>query len=113
MMRKTIIPVLVALVLPIFFAAPSDARVVRLVVEQRRPVLDGKGFGDVGPYERLDGTVYFEVDPRDPLNALIVNLDKAPKTPKGMVGFSAPFYILKPVDMARGNRKIFYGGNNR
>ena len=84
MKRKTIIPVLAALVLPIFFAARSDARVVRIVVEQKRPVLDGKGFGDVGPYERLDGTVYFEVDPKDPLNALIVNLDKAPRTPKGM-----------------------------
>ena len=30
-----------------------------------------------------------------------------------MVGFSSPFFILKPVDMARGNRKIFYGVNNR
>ena len=94
-------------------SASSEARVVRFVVEQVRPVLDGKSFGDVGPYERLDGTVYFEVDPRDPLNALIVNLDNAPRTPKGMVGFSSPFYILKPVDMARGNHKIFYGINNR
>ena len=86
---------------------------MRFVVEQTRRVIDGKSFGNAGPYERLDGTVYFEVDPRDPLNAIIVNLDKAPRTPKGMVGFSAPFYILKPVDMARGNRKIFYGVNNR
>ena len=30
-----------------------------------------------------------------------------------MVEFSAPFFILKPVDMARGNHKIFYGINNR
>ena len=30
-----------------------------------------------------------------------------------MVEFCAPFFILKPVDMARGNRKIFYGVNNR
>ena len=94
-------------------AAASEARVVRFVVEQRRPVLDGKNFGDAGPYERIDGTVYFEIDPREPLNAQIVNLDKAPRTPSGMVGFSSPFYILKPVDMARGNRKIFYGVNNR
>src|SRR5580692_4872735 len=100
MTRKAIFSALVALVLPIVVPAVSEAHVVRFVIEQRRPVLDGKGFGDVGPYERLDGTVYLEVDPRDPLNALIVNLDKAPKTPKGMVGFSAPFYILKPVDMA-------------
>jgi len=30
-----------------------------------------------------------------------------------MVEFSSPFFILKPVDMARGNHKIFYGVNNR
>jgi hypothetical protein len=93
--------------------APSEARVVRFVVEQTQKVLDGHSFGDVGPYERLDGTVYFEVDPRDPLNAAIINLDRAPRTPRGTVGFSAPFYILKPIDMARGNRKMFYGVNNR
>ena len=91
----------------------SEAHVVRFVVEQKRVVADGQSFGDAGPYERLDGTVYIEVDPRDPLNKVIVNLDKAPRTPKGLVGFSSPFFILKPVDMARGNRKIFYGVNNR
>jgi hypothetical protein len=92
---------------------PGEARVVRFVVEQKRVVADGKTFGDAGPYERLDGTVYIEVDPRDPLNKVIVNLDKAPRTPKGLVGFTSPFFILKPVDVARGNRKIFYGVNNR
>jgi hypothetical protein len=29
------------------------------------------------------------------------------------VEFSAPFFILKPVDMSRGNHKIFYTANNR
>src|SRR3984893_4132771 len=105
--------IVVALALSVVIPAPSEAPVVSFVVEQVRPVLNGTRFGDVGPYERLDGTVYFEIDPRDPLNALIVNLDKAPRTPKGMVGFSSPFSILKPVDMARGSRKIFYGVNNR
>ena len=112
-MRTLIVAALAVLAVSIVVPSPSEARVIRIVVEQKRLVLDGKGFGDVGPYERLDGTVYFEVDPDDPLNAGIVNLDKAPKTPEGRVGFSAPFYILKPVDMARGNRKIFYGINNR
>ena len=111
-MRTLIVVLLVLLTVSLVAPAPSEARVVRFVVEQQRLVLDGKDFSDVGPYERLDGTVYFEVDPDDPLNAVIVNLDKAPRTPDGRVGFSAPFYILKPVDMARGNRKIFYGINN-
>src|SRR2546422_7453430 len=32
---------------------------------------------------------------------------------RGMVEFSSPFLILKPVDMTRGNQKIWYGINNR
>lgn len=91
----------------------ADARVVRFVVEQRVVLADGRSWGTAGPYERLDGVAHMEVDPRDPLNAVIVNLDKAPRNARGMVEFSAPFRIVKPVDMSRGNRKIWYGVNNR
>ena len=56
----------------------SEARVVRFVVEQRRSFASGIEWGFAGPYERLDGTAYMEVDPRNPVNAVIVNLDKAP-----------------------------------
>ena len=99
-----------------WFAAgghPAEARVVRLVVEKTTPFDGGRSFGSVGPFERLDGRVYLEVDPKDPLNNVIVNLDKAPRNAKGLVEFSAPFFIVKPKDMARGNHKIFYGVNNR
>jgi hypothetical protein len=101
---------------PELLAAPAsadDSGVVRFVVNQRRPLAPGHSFGDVGPYERLDATAYFEVDPRDLRNAVIVNLDRAPRNARGMVEFSTPVLILKPVDMARGNAKIFYGVNNR
>jgi len=91
----------------------SEARVIRFVVEQTRPLADGMAFGTVGAYERLDGTAYFEVDPKDPLNVVIVNLDKAPRNARGKVEFSSPFVILKPVDLAKGNHKIFYAINNR
>ena len=96
-------------------AAPleSEARVVGLKVENVEPVSNGASFGEVGPYERLTGTLRFEVDPRDPLNAVIVNIDKAPKNAKGFVEFSAPFVIIKPKDISRGNAKILYGINNR
>jgi hypothetical protein len=112
-MRKILVEVAAGVWLLMVAASSSDARVVRFVVEQKRPIAEGASFGDAGPYERLDGTVYIEVDPRDPLNAGIVNLDKAPKTAKRLVGFSSPFFILKPVDMARGSRKFLYGVNNR
>ena len=94
-------------------ASLAEARVARFVVEQRRVFAEGKEFLTVGPYERLDGTVYMEVDPEDPLNAVIVNLDLAPRNARGVVEFSTKFYILKPVDMSRGNGKILYGVNNR
>ena len=94
-------------------ASAADARVVRFVVEQRRVFADGAAFGSVGPYERLDGRVFMEVDPDDRLNAVIVNLGRAPRNARGRAEFSTPFYILKPVEMNRGNGKIFYGVNNR
>ena len=92
---------------------PGQARVVRFVVGQTRSLAGGMSFGDVGPYQRLDGTAYMEVDPHDPLNAVIVNLDKAARNARGLVELSAPFFILKPADLSRGNHKLFYGINNR
>src|SRR5437762_7179059 len=91
------------------FASLAEARVVRFVVEQRRVFADGMTFGTVGPYERLDGTVYMEVDPADPLNALIVNLDKAPRNARNMVEFSRPFIIMHQMAVSCGNDDIFYG----
>lgn len=91
----------------------ADAKVVRLVVEQRQPVAEGTSFGDAGRYERLEGRAHFEVDPRDPRNAVIVNLDRAPRNARGLVEFSSTFYMLKPVDVARGNGKVLFGLNNR
>jgi len=91
----------------------AEARVTRFVVEERVPFAVGVEWGTAGSYERLKGTAYMEVDPRDPLNAIIVNLDKAPRNARGMVEFSSPFLILKPVNMARGNHKLWYGINNR
>ena len=102
-----------AIALTLVASGYADARVVRLIVDQTQPVAGGAPFGNVGPYERLTGTVYFVVDPADPLDAVIVDLDKAPRNANGLVEFSAPFVIIKPVDMSRGNQKILYGINNR
>lgn len=91
----------------------AEARVTRFVVEERIVVAGGMDWGTAGPYERLKGRAYLEVDPRDPLNALIVNLDRAPRNARGNVEYDSPIMILKPVDMARGNRKMWVGLNNR
>ena len=57
----------------------------------------------MGAYEKLVGKVYFTVDPNNPHNKIIANLDKAPKNGQGKVEFSADLFILRPKDPAKGN----------
>jgi hypothetical protein len=113
MKRKAAIFVAIAFLVAAAVPPPSEGRVTRFAVEEGVSFASGMQWGTAGAYERLKGTAYMEVDPHDPLNAVIVNLDKAPRNARGMVEFSSPFLILKPVDMSRGNQKIWYGINNR
>lgn len=85
----------------------------QLVIEKRQSYAGGHSWGEAGPYERLVATALFEVDPANPHNTIIFNLDKAPRNARGCVEFSAPVFIIKPLDMALGNGKIFYNINNR
>jgi hypothetical protein len=87
--------------------------VIELDVAERRPFADGHEFGGAGPYERLTGRAHFAVDPRAPAQHGITDLDKAPLDARGLVRFVADFMILKPVDMARGNRRLFFDYGNR
>src|SRR5437667_6269399 len=94
-------------------ASLADARVVRLRIERREPVLAGRSFGAAGPYEKLVGKVDFALDPDLPRNAVVVDLKLAPRNSRGEVEFSADFYMLKPVDAHRGNGTLFYEVGNR
>jgi hypothetical protein len=95
------------------FPSISEAAVTRIEIVSRVVFAEGVAFGATGPYEKLRGKIYGEIDPSDPLNAVIVDLDKAPRNAGGMVEYVSDFLILKPIDMTRGNGKIFYGINNR
>ena len=78
--------------------------VTGVTIERREPYESGRPFGDAGPYERLDGTVYLAVDPDHPANAGIVDLAEAPRDDQGCVRFEADFCLLQPVTAARGRR---------
>ena len=43
--------------------APTEAELIRVEITSRADVLNGKAFGNVGPYEKLRGLAYFAVDP--------------------------------------------------
>lgn len=83
-----------------------------LSIDDRRPFADGHGFGETGPYERLTGRVRLHADPRGP-QPHVVDLDKAPRNADGLVEYTADFCLLKPVDPARGNRRVFFDYGNR
>jgi hypothetical protein len=86
---------------------------LRLKIDRVEPFADGKEFGTAGGYLRIMGTACGELDPQHPLNAVIVNLDKAPRNERGLVEYEADFYIMRPADVGRGNRKILYEVVNR
>src|SRR5262252_9947105 len=85
----------------------------RLQIDRIEPFADGMAFGTVGSYIRLVGTAYGELDPQHPCNTVIVNLDKAPRNARGYVEYAADVYIMRPTEMAQGNRKLLYEVNNR
>src|SRR6266849_6991358 len=83
------------------------------MTERESPVFGGTEFGAVGPYERLHGTLFGELDPTHPLNAGIVNLDRTARNAQGNVEYRSDFRILKPLDLDRGNGCLVYDVPNR
>ena len=80
---------------------------------RREPFGGGSDFGAVGPYDKLVGVARFAVDPADPRNKDIVDLDLAPRNAAGKVEFEADVFLLVPKDLTKGNRAILYDVNNR
>lgn len=86
---------------------------LRFEITAREPLAGGRTFGSAGPYERLSGQVHFAVDPSDPAYRSVVDLNLAPRNAAGRVEFSAEFCLLRPTDLARGNRRVFFDVINR
>lgn len=91
----------------------AEARITRIEIMRREPFASGQDFGSAGSYEKLIGRFYGELDPAAPLNSGIIDLDKAPRNTNGMVEYSSDFYILKPLDLSKGNGALLYDVNNR
>ncbi len=105
---------LVALAVALATVVPASAEVVRVTITSRADV-------DFG-YEKIVGRVYFAVDPKDPQNARIADIDKAPRNTAGLVEFSSNLYILRPkaggngtalVDIVNRGRVTVLNGFNR
>ena len=59
----------------------AEARITRIdITTAESPTFGGTTFGTVGAYEKLRGKAYGEVDPADPRNALITDIELAPRS---------------------------------
>ncbi len=92
-------------------ATAAQAKVVRIEVQQRAPIMGA--FGQAGQYELLIGRFHGELDPRDPKNAIITDIALAPRNARGLVEYSATFQVAKPVDMGKASGFLFYNVPNR
>ena len=105
--------VLFALLTFIVAAAPAAGSITRIVIDPARsesPAFEGRVFGPdggVGPYEKLRGKAYGEVDPDDPRNAVITDIELAPRNARGKVEYSMDIFILKPIDLRRATTSCF------
>jgi hypothetical protein len=95
-------------------ASAADARITKLkIVTKESPTFGGYTFPGVGQYEKVVGKAYGELDPNDPKNAVIVDIKLAPRNARGKVEYAVDFYILKPIDLSKGNHKVMYEPPNR
>src|SRR5262245_53457736 len=98
----------------LLLAATADAEITRIQITAREsPTFGGYSFPGIGQYEKLVGKAYGEVDPNDPKNAVIVDIRLAPRNRAGKVEYSFDFYILKPIDLSKGNHKVMFEPPNR
>ena len=108
LVRALLCPILVAAA-----AVSARAEVTRVEIQSRSDVLVGRPFGAAGSYEKLLGKIHFSVDPRNPHNRNIADLEKAPRNAKGLVESSSDLFVLRPKDPARGNGIVLFDVLNR
>ena len=87
--------------------------VTRMEIASRQAFAGGRSFGDAGPYEQLDGTVHFAVDPANNANETVTDIGLAPQNAVGLVEFSSDFRLLRPLDPTRGNGRVVLDVLNR
>jgi hypothetical protein len=98
-------------VLPV--VKPGIRRIVIDPSRSQSPTFGGVSFGSVGQYEKLRGTAYGEIDPADPRNAVITDIQLAPVNDRGMVEYAMEIFILKPINLRAGNHRLLVDFNNR
>jgi hypothetical protein len=94
-------------------AGTAEAQVTRLEIVAREAADGGRPVGGAGAYEILRGRIYGEVDPNDPRNRIIQDIQLAPRNSRGRVEYVATFALAKPVDTGKSSGVLIYQVVNR
>jgi len=79
-------------------AAPAMAEVTRFeVLSREAAALGGRAFGARGQAEKITARATIALDPADPRNAVIADLDRAPRNAQGRVEATTEVVILRPA----------------
>ncbi|MGH8026126.1 MAG: hypothetical protein ACREO0_05285, partial [Pseudoxanthomonas sp.] len=103
----------VALLSCIALSPLAHAEVVTVDVVSRQPWAGGKAFGEAGAYEVLRGTVHYAIDPHSAAARDVADIRYAPTNARGLVEYSGPFVVIRPVDAARANHTTLIEVANR
>jgi hypothetical protein len=106
---QRILAVLTVLVFPLCLVG----RVVKLEQIERYDVFNGQSIGLRGSYEWLSGIAVFEIDPKNPRNRSIADVDLAMVNGKGMIEFKSPFLLLHAKDLSKRNGLCLLEVSNR
>jgi hypothetical protein len=104
---------LVAFGLGLGVGGAAGAQIVEVRVERQTPYAGGTAFGDAGPYVEIVGVARGELDPVDPRNRGIADLELAPRNARGRIDYKIDFHILRPADPARASATLVYDVANR
>lgn len=100
------------LALPLAFAlsGTAEARVTRIVIDDVKPL--AAVAGQTIAYEQIAGRAFGELDPRDPLNAIVQDIELG-KGADGKLRYTATFVLTKPVDMNQASGLMWHDVPNR
>jgi hypothetical protein len=84
----------------------TQARVTRIVIDATIPVAGQ-------PYQQLTGRAFGELDPNDPHNTLITDINLAPQNASGKVEYIASFRLRMPTNMSTASGVMWHDVPNR
>src|SRR6266567_1571503 len=97
------------------WAPSSDARVTKIIIDSPAAYPNSHNLltGQDIQYETVTGRAFGELDPNDPHNAIITDIQVAPRNQKSKVEYIASFFIVKPVDMSLASGLMWHDVPNR